>query len=41
MWLIHVDVWHKPTQFCKPVILQLKKIKVEKQKYSAFIKPIS
>ena len=24
LWLIHVDVWHKPTQFCKTSILQLK-----------------
>ena len=24
LWLIHVDVWHKPTQFCKAIILQLK-----------------
>ena len=24
LWLIHVDVWHKPTQYCKPIILQLK-----------------
>ena len=23
-WLIHVDVWQKPTQYCKPIILQLK-----------------
>ena len=23
--LIHVDVWQKPTQYCKAVILQLKK----------------
>ena len=22
--LIHVDVWQKPTQFCKSIILQLK-----------------
>ena len=22
--LIHVDVWQKPTQFCKAIILQLK-----------------
>ena len=29
LWLIHVDVWQKPTQYCKAVfILQLK----EKQK---------
>ena len=24
VWLIHVDVWQKPTQFCKTIILQLK-----------------
>ena len=24
LWLIHVDVWQKPTQFCKATILQLK-----------------
>ena len=24
LWQIHVDVWHKPTQYCKPIILQLK-----------------
>ena len=24
LWLIHVDVWQKPTQFCKAIILQLK-----------------
>ena len=23
-WLIQVDVWQKPTQFCKAIILQLK-----------------
>ena len=23
-WLIHVDVWQKPTQFCRAIILQLK-----------------
>ena len=22
LWLIHVDVWQKPTQFCKAIILQ-------------------
>ena len=26
LWLIHVDVWQKPTQFCKSIILQLNKI---------------
>ena len=25
LWLIHVDVWLKPTKFCKAIILQLKK----------------
>ena len=24
LWLIHVDVWHKPTQHCEAIILQLK-----------------
>ena len=24
LWLIHVDVWQKPTQFCKVIILRLK-----------------
>ena len=24
LWLIHVDVWQKPTQYCKATILQLK-----------------
>ena len=24
LWLIHVDVWQKPTGFCKALILQLK-----------------
>ena len=24
VWLIHVDVWQKPTQHCKEIILQLK-----------------
>ena len=24
LWLIHVDVWQKPTQDCKAIILQLK-----------------
>ena len=24
LWLIHVDVWQKPTQYYKPIILQLK-----------------
>ena len=24
LWLIHADVWEKPTQFYKAIILQLK-----------------
>ena len=23
LWLIHVNVWQKPTQYCKVIILQL------------------
>ena len=23
LWLIHVDIWHKPIQYCKAIILQL------------------
>ena len=26
LWLVHVNVWQKPTQFFKAIILQLKKI---------------
>ena len=25
LWLIHVDVWQKPPQYCKVISLQLKK----------------
>ena len=37
LWLIHVDLWQKPTQFCKAIILQLKinKFKIKKKKRSA------
>ena len=24
IWLIHIDVWQKPTQHCKAIIFQLK-----------------
>ena len=24
LWLMHIDVWQKPTQHCKVIILQLK-----------------
>ena len=26
LWLIHIDVWQKPSQYCKVIILQLNKI---------------
>ena len=35
LWLIHVAVWQKPTQFCKAITLQLKnkfKIKLKKNR---------
>ena len=25
LWLIHVDIWQEPAQYCKAVVLQLKK----------------
>ena len=32
LWLIHVDIWQKLTQFCKTIILQLKnKFKIKKK----------
>ena len=24
LWLIHVDVWQRPTQYCKAIALQFK-----------------
>ena len=24
LWLIHVDIWQRPSQYCKVMILQLK-----------------
>jgi len=24
LWLIHVDIWQKPTQYCKTIFLKLK-----------------
>ena len=34
LWLIHVDVWQKPTHYCKAITLQLKinKFKFKKKK---------
>ena len=31
LWLVHADVWQKPTQYCKVIILQLKVNKLEKE----------
>ena len=31
-WLIHVDVWQKPSQYDKVIILQLKLINFKKEK---------
>ena len=30
LWLTHVDVWQKPIQYCKAIILQLKINKLKK-----------
>ena len=30
LWLIHVDVWQKPAQYCKTISLQFEKKKKEK-----------
>ena len=32
LWLIHVDAWQKPIQYCKAIILQLKINKIKSQK---------
>ena len=39
LWLIHVEVWHIPTQNCKAIILRLKinKLKQNKTKESQLI----
>ena len=31
LWLIHVDIWQKPTQHCKESLLQLKIDKLKKK----------
>ena len=38
LWLIHVDVWQKRTQYCKAIILQLKinKFKIKKEKINCY-----
>ena len=34
IWLTHVDIWQKPTQYCKAIILQLKINKSENESCS-------
>ena len=29
LWSIHVDIWQKPSQYCKVIILQLKQINLK------------
>ena len=36
-WWIHVDVWQKPTQYYKAIILQLKTKKLKEKIYLVFI----
>jgi len=31
LWLIHVDIWQKTTQYCKAIILKLKTGKYRNQ----------
>jgi len=40
LWLIHVDVLQKPTQYCKAIILQLKINKILKIKSICAMKEI-
>ena len=36
LWLIHTVVWQKPTQHCKAMILQFKKIKSHASEIGTF-----
>ena len=37
MWLIHNDIWQKPTQHCKAIVIQLK-INEKKKDYHLELK---
>ena len=37
LWLIHVDIWQKLTQYCKAIILQLKTNKFKKKKFKNYM----
>ena len=39
-WLIHVNVWQKPLQYCKVISLQLIKIKEKKSSVKKLSVPI-
>ena len=41
LWLIHVDLWHKPTQYFKPAIPHLKINKLKKFKIKKINEKIS
>ena len=38
LWLIHADVWRKPTKYCKAIILQLKISTLKKKKSTISVK---
>ena len=38
-WLIDVDVWQRPTQYCKAIILQLKMNRFLKRKRTFHVYP--
>ena len=41
-WLIHVNVWQNPLQYCKVISLQLKKNKLKKKEiFGAFLNGFS
>jgi len=33
LWLIHVDIWRNPSQYCEVIVLQLK-IKLKKELFN-------
>ena len=39
-WLIHVDVWQKPIQYCKAITLQLKTNLIKTWRFPSIIKEI-
>ena len=40
-WLIHVNVWQKPLQYCKVISLQLIKINGKKKKSQTRLKQVN